>query len=264
MENNGMNNQQFYESFTLARISFSKKHSTNHARDSGSPKNYIGMMICGNGFLKSGGKEIKLGVGDTFFIPKGCKYCSFWYPEGAENDFNKEAAEVSWYSVGFEFLPIANGRVPDIQKFCCDGEVKAAIEKTALGKADCTTVGSIYGIMGKVGETLEYSDIVPELALKFEMYIRENLTASISEAARHCKISESQLYAKIKDVFGTTPGFVRQKLMCEAAAELLVTTDLPIEEISGRVGFSSSSYFRKLFAKHMGKAPREFRKKYRY
>ena len=37
--------------------------------------------------------------------------------------------------------------------------------------------------------------------------------------------------------------------------------DLPIEEVSERMGFASSSYFRRVFARIAGCPPREFRKK---
>ena len=38
-----------------------------------------------------------------------------------------------------------------------------------------------------------------------------------------------------------TPGAVRQRLLCEKAADLLVGTDQSVEEISNRLGFSSSA-----------------------
>jgi len=49
-------------------------------------------------------------------------------------------------------------------------------------------------------------------------------------------------------------------VLCKKSIDLLQTTDLPIEEISGMMGFSSSSYFRKVLKEHTGKTPHEIRK----
>lgn len=57
-----------------------------------------------------------------------------------------------------------------------------------------------------------------------------------------------------------TPTEFKQRVLINKAAELLQTTDLPIEEISWRLGFSSPSYFRKIFKKYHTESPREFRK----
>ncbi len=46
-------------------------------------------------------------------------------------------------------------------------------------------------------------------------------------------------------------------------AEMLVSTDMPIVDISYEVGFSGASYFAEAFKKHMGEMPSEYRKKRR-
>ena len=45
--------------------------------------------------------------------------------------------------------------------------------------------------------------------------------------------------------------------------ELLAKTNLSIEEISQRVGFSSASYYSKMFKKQIGVAPLKYRKEQR-
>ena len=57
-----------------------------------------------------------------------------------------------------------------------------------------------------------------------------------------------------------TPHALRQKILVEKAVELLTTTDIPIEEVSDRLGFSSSSYFRKILFAQTGKTPSAIRK----
>ena len=57
---------------------------------------------------------------------------------------------------------------------------------------------------------------------------------------------------------------MKQEILCEKAVQLLTTTDLSVEEISNRLLFSSSSYFRKIFKKYTGKTPRQIRKDSQY
>jgi len=47
----------------------------------------------------------------------------------------------------------------------------------------------------------------------------------------------------------------------ENSKSLLLTTDMRIMEISGHVGFSDYSYYSKIFKKHLGLTPREYRKR---
>ena len=68
------------------------------------------------------------------------------------------------------------------------------------------------------------------------------------------------VYGVFKKACNTTPIEKKQEIFCERAAELLITTDLSVEQISEMLNFSSSSYFRKIFKKHTGKTPLQIRK----
>ena len=46
----------------------------------------------------------------------------------------------------------------------------------------------------------------------------------------------------------------------EKAKQLLMTTNISVEEISRMLNFSSASYFRKILKKYSGKTPKEIRK----
>ena len=59
--------------------------------------------------------------------------------------------------------------------------------------------------------------------------------------------------------YGLTPFKVLIGFRIQNAKEFLLTTDLPIERIAELVGFSSGSYFSKVFKKHTGVTPKGFR-----
>ena len=83
---------------------------------------------------------------------------------------------------------------------------------------------------------------------------------SVPALARHCHMSESGLYAAFREIKGCTPIEMWHRVQSERAVELLLSTDLSIEEICAKLGFCSASYFRKVLRVTTGKTPREIRK----
>ena len=57
-----------------------------------------------------------------------------------------------------------------------------------------------------------------------------------------------------------TPISYKNYISIQNAEKLLLTTDFSMEEISEKLGFHSSSYFRRTFRAFTGKSPREYRK----
>lgn len=45
----------------------------------------------------------------------------------------------------------------------------------------------------------------------------------------------------------------------ERAVELLQQTDIPVREIAVRVGYTDANYFTKVFKRHLGVTPTEYR-----
>jgi AraC-like DNA-binding protein len=48
--------------------------------------------------------------------------------------------------------------------------------------------------------------------------------------------------------------------MIQHALDMLAHTDLTVDEVSQKTGFSSSNYFRTVFRKMTGKSPKEVKK----
>ena len=103
-------------------------------------------------------------------------------------------------------------------------------------------------------------DTVLDPALK---YLKQNFTSPcpVPELARLCNLSDSQFFVRFKRATGVTPIEYKNRLMVSNAERLLLDEpDLPIEEVAGRMGFSSSTYFRRIFKKMSSYSPRDFRK----
>ena len=56
-----------------------------------------------------------------------------------------------------------------------------------------------------------------------------------------------------------TPNEMRQQIAVEMAVKLLITTEKSVQQISDKLGFSSTDYFRRILRKHTGKTPRQIR-----
>lgn len=54
-----------------------------------------------------------------------------------------------------------------------------------------------------------------------------------------------------------------QRVKMERGAYLLAGTELSVDEISGRLGFSSGSYFSSVFRRHMGVSPSDYRRQHK-
>lgn len=93
-------------------------------------------------------------------------------------------------------------------------------------------------------------------------YIRENLhrELSIQEICRGTNLSKTMLYDLFRKRFGCTIGGYINAQRVERSKDFLKGSDLTMEEISQRIGFSSASYYSKIFKKHTGLSPLQYRK----
>ncbi len=90
-------------------------------------------------------------------------------------------------------------------------------------------------------------DTVLDPALK---YLKQNFTSPcpVPELARLCNLSDSHFFVRFKRATGVTPIEYKNRLMISNAERLLLDEpETPIEEVAERMGFSSSTYFRRIF-----------------
>lgn len=254
-----MNNTQFINDFGFVRYQKNKSYRyTGYAKNNGAPAHYIVRLVKGSVKIKSQAKTISIAQGEIFYIPKGLKYQSFWRVN-MENQLIFDA-------YGFQYFPKRDDYNYTLQKITCTPEAQKRLVHIAESMSvDCTTVGELYLFLGEVLHQMEYeaksSYDLAEIAVG---YMRNNIQFRIADVAKHCDVSESTLYTVFKRTYHKTPVEMKQMILCERASELLTATNLSVEEISGRLCFSSSSYFRKIFRKCTGKTPLQVRKDARF
>lgn len=92
-------------------------------------------------------------------------------------------------------------------------------------------------------------------------YIYHNFSQELTlgELAELSHLSESYLSRTFKREVGCTIFQYIAQLRCQHAAELLRSTDRPIQEISSYVGYEDNNYFVKVFRKQYGMTPSAYR-----
>ena len=248
-----MTDIQFYKSFRFFLLRFGKYRMTDNTM--GCHVHYLARMVKGTAKICSSGVNLNIKPNDVFYIPKGLEYKSYWHPD--------DNGEIEFYSFAFSCFPKAESGRYVLQKIDCTDE---EFEMLSLLESDLSvsplSVGRLYTFLGQIMPKL-YLDSISGREVTVDKAIeimRADSNINISKVAQMCGISESGLYVTFKNILGKTPGQIRQKVVVEKAVELLTSTDISIEEVSSRLGFSSSSYFRKILKIEKGKTPRQIRK----
>lgn len=245
-----MNNIIFSDNFIFNDFSFSNYHYTDNRK--GVTYNFLAYMIKGHAEIVSDRKTIKINEGDVFYIPKNLSYQSYWHG----ND------KIRFLSFGFLELNTDEHSDFDLQVVPCNKDLIHKITTIPTKRnVDCKALSVFYDVMSEVIPYMKRTESKEKVITEqIKITIRKNPNLPFTEIARLCGISEPYLYSLFKKNTNITPNDYRQKVLCDKAVELLVTTDKKVEEISSALNFSSSSYFRKILKKHTEKTPRAIRK----
>jgi transcriptional regulator GlxA family with amidase domain len=103
-----------------------------------------------------------------------------------------------------------------------------------------------------------------EQILAVQKRIEENFANSLNpeELAREYGMSRRTFERRFKKATGLTPGFYLQRTRVEAAKHMLETEFQTFDEISYKVGYEDTSYFKKVFVRHAGLTPAEYKMKF--
>lgn len=137
----------------------------------------------------------------------------------------------------------------------------------ALGQTDaspCLRKAHFYFLLSDLQSLLNrQSDPEGEIINQATgLLIREEVL-SVREIARQCCISESSLRRLFRQRLNTSPAKYRSAARLQKACSLLVSTDLPVEEIAASLRYFDSAYFCKCFLEHFAMTPTQYRRKHR-
>lgn len=131
-------------------------------------------------------------------------------------------------------------------------------------------IGLIFKLFGYIQLNNAFKDALPETkqelkkALKIKKvlkFIRENYSSVITldDMAKVANLSPNYFSNYFKSITNSTPMNYLISYRIEKASTKLLSTDKSITNIAYDTGFSDLSYFIKLFKKHTGYTPSEYR-----
>lgn len=97
-----------------------------------------------------------------------------------------------------------------------------------------------------------------------EEYLQANVSREISIdfLAERIDMGPRSFIRRFKAATGHAPGMYIQSLRMSTAKELLENGSVPVQVVSTRVGYSDLAFFRRLFKRHTGLTPSEYRERF--
>ena len=262
--NRNIPNALFY--INACGISYPNKNYfvTNHYE-----KHYtVQYIISGSGFIAFEGKKYELCAGDMFYISatQGISYGT-----NPDNPFTKiwlngngRFWEMSFRAFGFESpfgIIHADGRAVEYFHKAFDAAIEAELNRNVGMTALTEILNAMYDYRN--GDmTAEKNDSFADMAVEIKRYIDIHLTSikDTAEISRRFDISERTVYAKFKNAYGITPTDYITESRLELARELLSDIKASVTAISEKSGFSSASYFCKVYKDKYGMTPQQYRR----
>ena len=238
-------------SFSIKLIRYDRHHESVFSR--GCKLNYIMYLKKGIAKITSGDEVFDLKPGDILFIPRGSVYSTSF-------DGEPEILFGSYAYMNFPGVPMHSYKMQIVNK---TEKIEELINQiSASSDADGRTIGYLFLFLAEMYDGLKITssdekNILLESAMQ---YMRLNPNSKIPEVAKKCGVSERGLYLLFNEYAGVTPAEFKSHIKLETAYNNLLSTDLSIEEISDLCGFSSTSYFRKLFWNKYKMTPSQVRK----
>lgn len=194
------------------------------------------------------GNIIHAKAGDIVFIPMGCSYTMCWHGDKPQNiaihyQFQKEQNNYSLQlieGVSYKIDPYEDNELLQLSTFykvyyLCKPHIKKS---------------KVHPYDNRISVAVEF--------------IRSNydIDFSIDQLADMCHLSPSRFHYLFKKSVGYTAIDYKNKVKIDIAMQMLISTNLSIEEISDKLNFNSSVYFRRVFKKIAGMSATQYKTQY--
>lgn len=248
-----MNDTIFFNNFNFNDYKFNGVNHRDNSRGIG--MHFIGFMKRGKGVIISENNRLEIFENEMFYIPKGCKYHSYWIGENV----------VNFDSIGFKYFPANNQNGYTLQKINYDSDLFNYFRPLSKSKEiNTNSIGTLYTLLNKLEPVLIKADISKDeqIVENIMKEMQKDTLKTISDYSKICGVGQTSVYKAFKKVLSKNPNRLRQEIACQKAIDLLVTTDYSVETVCTMTGFSSASYFRKVLFSITGKTPSQIRKNY--
>ena len=220
-------------------------------------RNDYHVLMVSSGSIRVGGKELDMGKAWLYYPSTPQKY-TYRAGEGTEyywlhfsGRLLEELLEKYGIREGVTDLGNSRGEAERLFKMM----LRALSEN--YGNADDYCEGLLRSFMALYGAP-------PRVSSPYHKAIQilsdPKNDQSVNEIAAMYGVSANHFIRDFKRYVGKSPNAYRLGKRMEAACEMLVSTDLPVERIAGEVGYADALYFSRAFRKHVGASPTQYRK----
>lgn len=225
-------------------------------------------VVSGKGFFKVRNRTFPLQKGDAFLVPAGMIF--EYYADPADPyeyywvGFNSVNAEEIMQNIGFLAGDNYVWHADDFEAMkalmveLCDYDERFKQNYLCI-------LGKFYALLGYLAKNnpiFEGSNATSSLMNKLVLFVENNYADDISveEMAEYVNLHRSNVYRLFKNVYNTSPQKFLVDYRIDRALYLLKNSQMSIKEIAYATGFSTPSYFCKMFKKKHFKTPQEARK----
>ena len=168
------------------------------------------------------------------------------------------------------FFDSTDTRISNVFKLKSSDKIEGMFYQT-LKDSNSTTVAHKIALLYRIYNEMILSERVGYLPGSLREKIDEAIlsitknarnTPSISNLAAEAEMSEVYFRKLFKSVTGVSPAKVITDCRIARAKELLTADDLSPEDIAEQCGFSSASYFCRVFKQTLGVTPTEYKKRF--
>ncbi|MGV8937389.1 MAG: helix-turn-helix domain-containing protein [Allorhizobium sp.] len=145
---------------------------------------------------------------------------------------------------------------------CSDGEVdKSALFVDQISVAIGIHLAQHYGNR-KSSSTAVRRKLSSRVQLELQSQIRCNLDGQISieEMARTCNLSTRVFLQAFRETMGKAPHQWLTQERIEKAKHMMLTSNLPLKDITSQCGFADQSHFTRVFTRATGATPAAWRR----
>lgn len=258
--------EPFIQLFVVGR---ELRHSSKYHLDNSnrSPAYLFQYTLSGSGTVEIAGQKHLVGAGEAFFlkIPGETSY----YFDEAHNQAPWDILFIMFGCHGAEtYCQMIESRLGQIFALPVYHEaIQLLFELHAMAKEG--RAQNPFLLSSKAFALLCLLCTVPpggvqgesSLSARAKQYIRQNCDRpiGIADTAAFMKVSHSHLSREFYKETGVRPIDYLIRVRLDRAVDLLTSTERKVEEIGRECGFSTANYFGKVFKKHIGMSPVQFR-----
>ena len=249
--------------------------ASNHYinRENGCGEYLLIYCIKGEGWYRLGGKTYTVPANHFFILPAEQPHS---YGSGEENPWSIYWIHFKGYKARLIYEQLQGLRLIDMNKNSRIGDrisfFEELISALEIGNSDEIINYanlSLYHLLSTFLYVQSYREVKAKkkgdqntffISLATH-YMNENIEKKITlkDIASHFGYSESHFYRLFLKEINYSPINYLQHLKIERACQLLVHTNLKINQISFKLGFEDPYYFSRIFSKIVGMSPKKYR-----